>query len=153
MRARDPAWLRGALRFPCSWIRGVVRGRVCVGSLRFDSGTGSGVGAANHNPRVVVNGRAGKAGIPGAPVIAPRAAPPSANPAGEGGIASAPAGGPREPPRVVLDHADTPRVTVTPKVAGIAHVVLAVEDDGAPPLTSYRRVILRIAPGAAGVTR
>jgi hypothetical protein len=29
-----------------------------------------------------------------------------------------------------------------PKVAGIAHVILAVEDDGNPSLTSYRRIIL-----------
>jgi hypothetical protein len=33
-----------------------------------------------------------------------------------------------------------------PHVAGTAHVILAVEDDGAPPLTSYRRVIFEIQP-------
>jgi hypothetical protein len=33
---------------------------------------------------------------------------------------------------------------VHPKVAGIAHVILAVEDNGTPSLTSYRRVILTI---------
>jgi hypothetical protein len=33
---------------------------------------------------------------------------------------------------------------VTPKVAGTAHVILAVTDDGTPTLTSYRRVILTI---------
>jgi hypothetical protein len=33
-----------------------------------------------------------------------------------------------------------------PAVAGTAHVILAVEDNGSPPLTSYRRIILRIAP-------
>ena len=64
---------------------------------------------------------------------------------GEGGIPSAPAGGPREPPaRVTLQDATTPRVTVTPRVAGTAHIILAVEDDGTPTLTSYRRVILTI---------
>ncbi|PYQ52062.1 MAG: hypothetical protein DMF78_12005 [Acidobacteria bacterium] len=154
------------------------------------------VGAANHNPRVVVNGRPGKeplvidaevgtpvtleaagtsdpdsqaltftwffypeagSGIPGQPVFARRAPAPSPSPRagvpGEGGIPSAPAGGPREAPlRVVLDHADGPRVTVMPKVPGIAHVILAVEDDGTPRLTSYRRVILHIAPAAGGAT-
>jgi hypothetical protein len=44
-------------------------------------------------------------------------------------------------PRVTLDGASTPRVTVTPRVAGTAHVMLAVEDNGEPTLTSYRRVI------------
>jgi glutamine synthetase len=35
---------------------------------------------------------------------------------------------------------------VTPRVAGIAHVILAVTDAGAPGLTSYRRVIVNISP-------
>jgi hypothetical protein len=38
------------------------------------------------------------------------------------------------------------RVTVVPKVRAVAHVILAVEDDGSPTLTSYRRVVLRIGP-------
>jgi hypothetical protein len=38
----------------------------------------------------------------------------------------------------------TARVTVTPHVAGTAHIILAVEDNGSPTLTSYRRVILTI---------
>ena len=63
---------------------------------------------------------------------------------GEGGIPSAPAGL-REPlPRVTIEHADRARATVTPRVAGVAHVILAVEDGGKPSLTSYRRVILQI---------
>ena len=33
---------------------------------------------------------------------------------------------------------------VIPQSDGIAHVILAVEDDGEPSLTSYRRVILNI---------
>jgi hypothetical protein len=45
---------------------------------------------------------------------------------------------------VAIDDADTPRATITPRVAGIAHVILAVEDTGTPSLTSYRRIILRI---------
>ena len=41
-----------------------------------------------------------------------------------------------------------------PKEAGIAHVILAVEDAGSPSLTSYRRVILRMKPAAeTGPTR
>jgi hypothetical protein len=35
-------------------------------------------------------------------------------------------------------------VRVTPRVAGTAHIILAVEDSGSPSLTSYRRVILTI---------
>jgi len=32
--------------------------------------------------------------------------------------------------------------------AGIAHVILAVSDDGKPTMTSYRRIIVTVAPGA-----
>ncbi|MBK5299119.1 MAG: DUF1593 domain-containing protein [Vicinamibacteria bacterium] len=122
---------------------------------------------ANHHPEVVVNGQSGRgpvevdavvdtpialdaagtrdpdgqavryqwffypeagAGIPGAPLVTPGARPPEL------------------PPRVGIGNADAPLATVTPRVAGIAHVILAVEDSGTPSLTSYRRVILRIAP-------
>jgi hypothetical protein len=38
--------------------------------------------------------------------------------------------------------------TGAPCPSGVAHVILAVTDSGSPPLTSYRRVILRV--GAAG---
>ena len=142
---------------------------------------------ANHNPRVVVNGRPGTeplvvdarvgvpvtldaastsdpdgnslsfswfsypeagTGIPGQPVLV-RVRPPgggAGNP-GAGNFPSAPLGGPPEPPaRVTLEDANGPRATVVPKLAGIAHVILAVEDDGAPALTSYRRVILDVKP-------
>ena len=90
-------------------------------------------------------------GIPGQPV-AVRRRPGGGNLAkpGEGGVPpAARAGGPGEPsPRVVIDHASSPRATVMPKVAGIAHIILAVEDAGSPSLTSYRRVILRIRDAA-----
>jgi hypothetical protein len=142
--------------------------------------------AANHNPRVVVNGVRGTEplvvhalvgtpvtldaagtsdpdqgqtlryawffypeagmGIPGQPVTI-RTRPPAlpAPTEGQGGIPSAPSGGPRAPlPRVMIEGADTPKVIVTPNVAGIAHVILAVEDSSSPSLTSYRRVILQI---------
>ena len=142
------------------------------------------VGEANHNPRVVVNGRAGTdplsldgqvgaaivldaagttdpdgdtltftwffypeagTGIPGRPVMVRRRPSASAASAagGEGGIPSAPAGGPPQPPpRVAIENATGARATVIPKVPGIAHVILAVEDGGTPRLTSYRRIIV-----------
>jgi len=57
--------------------------------------------------------------------------------------------------------ADTPKATITPTAAcrdawipgmipckgdGIAHIILAVTDEGSPQLTSYRRVILTVHP-------
>ena len=85
-------------------------------------------------------------GIPGQPVFSGGPVPiGGAGAAGEGGIPSAPAGGPREPaPRVTIQNATTARATVAPQSAGTAHIILAVEDDGTPTLTSYRRVILTI---------
>jgi hypothetical protein len=152
------------------------------------------VGEANHNPRVVVNGRPGTeplvleaqvgtpvaldatgtvdpdghaltftwffypeagTGIPGEPVLV-RRRPLAAGVSGpgQGGIPPAPVGGPREPPpRVVIENASSPRATVVPKAAGIAHVILAIEDDGTPSLTSYRRVVLRMKPAGDGPVR
>jgi hypothetical protein len=139
-------------------------------------------GAANHNPRVVVNGRAGTeplevdatvgtpvvldaagtsdpdgnalrfqwlyydeagSGIPGQPVRV-RERPPA-------GAAPPPPGMPPRPAaRVRIEGATSARATVTPTSAGVAHVILVVEDDGRPSLTSYRRVILRMGkPPAA----
>jgi hypothetical protein len=82
-------------------------------------------------------------GIPGMPVrVRQRSQGP---PPGAGEIPSAPMGGPREPaPRALVEAGQTAKATVTPKAAGIAHVILEVTDDGAPPLTTYRRVILEI---------
>jgi Cellulose-binding Sde182, nucleoside hydrolase-like domain/Cellulose-binding protein Sde0182, C-terminal domain len=151
-----------------------------------------GVREANHNPEVVVNGRAGKepltidarvgvpvtldaagtrdpdgnalryrwffypeagTGIPGRPVVV-RSARPRGEPPGAGGIASAPVGGPPQPaPRVTVRDDTTAKATVVPNVAGVAHVILAVEDDGAPPLTSYRRLIFEIQPAAESEPR
>jgi Cellulose-binding Sde182, nucleoside hydrolase-like domain/Cellulose-binding protein Sde0182, C-terminal domain len=148
--------------------------------------------AANHNPRVVVNGQPGTdpvaidakvgapvtldaagttdpdgnrlvfawffypeagSGIPDQPLFAGGRPQMEASPggAGEGGIASAPSGGPRQPaPRVTLQDATSSHATVVPRVAGIAHVILSVEDDGSPSLTAYRRVIFRIRPATPG---
>jgi hypothetical protein len=95
-------------------------------------------------------------GIPGMSVFAagrpvferPLAAGAAGGTPGEGGIPSAPAGGlPTPRARVTIADAHAARTTVTPQVAGTAHVILVVEDDGTPSLTSYRRVILTI--GAA----
>jgi hypothetical protein len=49
---------------------------------------------------------------------------------------------------VSLENATGTRATVVPRIAGIAHVILAVQDTGTPALTSYRRVILRVKPAA-----
>jgi hypothetical protein len=85
-------------------------------------------------------------GIPGQPVSVGRPVPVGGGGVpGAGGIPSGPAGGPREPPpRVTLSGDTTSRATVTPRIAGTAHIILAVEDNGSPTLSSYRRVILTI---------
>ena len=84
-------------------------------------------------------------GIPGQPVSLGRPVSGGGGVSGERGIPSAPAGGPPEPPpRVTLANETTARVTITPRIAGTAHIILAVEDTGGPTLTSYRRVILTI---------
>jgi len=44
----------------------------------------------------------------------------------------------------VVENGNSSRAIVVPKVAGVAHVILAVEDTGTPSLTSYRRVILKM---------
>jgi hypothetical protein len=88
----------------------------------------------------------GGTGIPGQPVFAGGLVPVGGGgTAGEGGIPSAPEGGPREPPaRVVIQDPTAPRITVSPRVAGTAHIILAVTDDGSPSLSAYRRIILTI---------
>ena len=48
------------------------------------------------------------------------------------------------PPKVRLDGPDLEEATAVPQAPGVAHIILAVEDDGVPSLTSYRRVILEI---------
>jgi hypothetical protein len=90
-------------------------------------------------------------GIPGQPVFAGGLVPVGGGGTpDQGGIPSAPEGGPRDPaPRVTLASADTARATVTPRIAGTAHIILAVEDNGAPSLTSYRRVIVTIKGASA----
>jgi hypothetical protein len=85
-------------------------------------------------------------GVPGLPVATGSEVPiGGGGNRDQGGIPSAAAGGPPEPPaRVTLAGASTARVSVTPRVPGTAHIILAVQDNGTPSLTSYRRVILAI---------
>ena len=81
-------------------------------------------------------------GIPDLPVRQ-RRRPPAGAVHGAGGIPSSPSGGPPQPPpRVTIDDPAASKVTLDPKVPGVAHVILQVEDDGSPSLTSYRRVIV-----------
>lgn len=80
-------------------------------------------------------------GIPGMPVVrgrrpAPVMEPTSGSPPAARGV--------RPPARVELAGEATPAVTITPTVAGVAHVILEVTDEGSPTLTRYRRVILDI---------
>jgi len=84
-------------------------------------------------------------GIPGAPVALYPRTPGSGAAAQEDDSPPSDSGPPTLPARITLRNENTPRASVTPHVPGVAHVILAVEDDGQPRLTSYRRVILRIA--------
>lgn len=87
-------------------------------------------------------------GIPTRPVASGPAVPIGGGGSQEdGGIPSAGADGPVQPPaRLVLDRTSGPATTATMRTAGVAHIVLVVEDSGTPSLTSYRRVILRARP-------
>ena len=118
---------------------------------------------ANHNAVVVVNGIGGKAPIPidaivGVPVTldATGTRDPDGNalryswffyPEGGSGIPGQPVAigrgsGRERPARVTLANESTATVTITPRAAGTAHIILAVEDNGSPTLTSYRRIIV-----------
>ncbi len=109
-------------------------------------------GQANHTPRPAVNGRKGLAALH-LPVESGEAvaldATGTTDPDGdelsyrwwiypEPGTCEA---------QVELQDADTPRASVTwpEEAAGTLHVILEVTDAGSPPLTAYRRVILRRA--------
>lgn len=47
-------------------------------------------------------------------------------------------------PKVRIENSNAEEAKALPQSAGVAHIILAVEDDGVPSLTSYRRVILEI---------
>ncbi len=89
-------------------------------------------------------------GIPGHPVFAGGLVPVGGGGnQSEGGIPSAPQGPARaRRARGRFENPASQKTDVMPMVAGTAHVILAVEDNGTPTLTSYRRVILHIAPAA-----
>jgi hypothetical protein len=90
-------------------------------------------------------------GIPGQPVFAESLRFHSGVSPGEGNIPSAPRGGPPEPPaRIAIENATNQRTTVVPRVPGIAHVILEVQDSGTPALTSYRRIIVNVRQRSAG---
>jgi hypothetical protein len=122
---------------------------------------------ANHNPVVVVNGQDGTAPIVmdaevGKSITLDAAG--TRDPDGqtlhyrwfhyaEAGLADG------NLADVTIADADTAKAVVTPTAAcrqkwlppgppcrgaGVAHIILAVTDDGSPKLTSYRRVILRV---------
>ncbi len=83
-------------------------------------------------------------GIPDLP-LRERGRAPAAVASGQGGIPPSAAGGPPQPPPLVtIENANASKATLVAKVAGIAHVILVVEDQGTPSLTSYRRIILRV---------
>jgi hypothetical protein len=146
---------------------------------------------ANHNPRVVLNGRPGTeplaihtqvgvplvldaagtmdpdghalkytwffypeagTGIPDQPVLVrPRLAPAGAAAPAMPGFPSTPVGLREPPPRLVIENASGTRSTIVAKAPGVAHVILAVEDEGTPSLTSYRRVIINMTQGPPGL--
>jgi len=104
---------------------------------------------ANHNPEVTVNGRAGKEPLAVDAVVdtpltldAAGTRDPDGNALRYTWFFYAEAGTGKV--TVTVENATASRATITPRVAGIAHIILAVEDDGRPSLTAYRRVILTI---------
>jgi hypothetical protein len=48
------------------------------------------------------------------------------------------------PPKLTIENESAVEVKVLPRLPGVTHIILAVEDDGEPSLTSYRRIILEI---------
>ena len=117
------------------------------------------VAEANHNPAVVVNGQSGKAPVTieaavGRPVVLDAAGTEDRDgdsltyrwffyeEAGRGIPGQPVEPFPlKVPSRIVVKEAGS-TASVTPQVPGVSHIILAVEDDGTPSLTSYRRVIL-----------
>ena len=87
-------------------------------------------------------------GIPGQPVsTGPAVQVGGGGSLDAGGIPSAAAGGAKQPPaRVLIRNDRTAKAIVIAGTPGTAHVILAVEDNGTPSLTAYRRVILKITP-------
>jgi Cellulose-binding protein Sde0182, C-terminal domain len=123
---------------------------------------------ANHNPVVQVNGQAGTAPIEidaevGKPVVldASRSSDPDDGQKLRYSWFSYPEAGGTDAnlSEIKIDGSDTAKANATPiavchpawlprylpcKGNGVAHVILAVTDDGTPRLTSYRRIILKV---------
>jgi hypothetical protein len=123
---------------------------------------------ANHNPQIEVNGQSGKAPITidaevGKPIVldASTSHDPDADQTlhynwfhySEAGVTGT------NPAAVKITAANTPKATITATSTcrskwlplgppcsgpGVAHIILAVTDDGSPSLTSYRRIILNV---------
>jgi hypothetical protein len=124
---------------------------------------------ANHNPIVEINGQSGNAPIVietevGKPIVLDASATHDLDGQplhfqwflyGEAGVASG------NPADLTITPTETSKVTVTATSTcrtrwlpipcrgdGVAHVILAVTDEGSPRLTSYRRIILNVHPAA-----
>ena len=121
----------------------------------------------NHNPLVEVNGQTGTAPIEmdaevGKPIVldARRSSDPDGNKLRYSWFVYPEAGGTdANLSDVKVEGSDTSKATITPTAVcrapwlpgvvpcqgnGVAHVILAVTDDGSPQLTSYRRIILNV---------
>lgn len=86
-------------------------------------------------------------GIPRQPVVAAGLAPVGGGGnQNEGGIPSAPQGLRDPASRAIVKTRNASRTEVLAAIAGTAHVIVAVEDNGTPSLTTYRRIILNIKP-------
>ena len=81
-------------------------------------------------------------GVPGAPVSRGRPAATASEPPRDPEASPPAARGIRPAPRVTIQGDTSARATIVARVPGTAHVILEVIDDGAPSLTSYRRVIV-----------
>lgn len=115
---------------------------------------------ANHNPRAIVNGAAGLApvtveGVAGAAlkISAKGTTDPDGNALSYRWWQYAePSDVPGDPsPKLKIADAESADCTVTlptVKAERTLHLILEVKDDGAPALTSYRRVIVRVKPAA-----
>ena len=126
---------------------------------------------ANHNPIAIVNGKTGTGPVEidlpvgqSATLDASKSTDPDGQPIhfhwfhyAEAGLEDGNFGS------ITVSGSDTPRATVKADAAcrpfwlpmipckgdGVAHVILAVTDEGSPQLTSYRRVIVHVRAGAA----
>ncbi len=89
-------------------------------------------------------------GRAGGPAVPPAPGTPSSSTTG---VPSAPPGGrPAPAPRVTVNNGTTAVATVVPNTAGVAHVILAVTDNGTPSLTNPIAGPFSRNPGAGTVS-